>query len=87
MIIGLYCIRDLKSGYDKVFTALNDAYANRDFSIAVKDENSIFNKFPQDFLLVKVGTFDTSNGSINNEIIHICSAVDVLGGSTGEISV
>lgn len=79
MILNLYAVKDEKSGFDKVFASLNDAYAQREFSLAVKDSNSMFNHFPADYSLYSLGSFDTKDGSIVADLRQITSAVGVLG--------
>lgn len=79
MITNIYAIRDEKSGFDHVFSSLNDAFANREFSVAVKDENSIFNHYPTDFSLHRVATFDSVTGIVTPDKSLVCSAKDILG--------
>lgn len=75
----IYAIKDEKSGFDKVFTSLNDAYANREFMIVVKDDQSLFNKYPHDFSLWRIGSFDSKTGEVEKDLYTVATALEVLG--------
>lgn len=63
----MYCIYDDKA---KTFTQPifrnADGVATRDFQSLVNDDNSPFSKFPADYTLFKIGTFDDGTGQVEN---------------------
>lgn len=80
MIKKIFSVKDDKSGFDSLFMCENELVAKRDFFVAVSDSNSMFAKFPHDFHLYCVGSFDTVTGEIIPDNIHLCCANDLLGG-------
>lgn len=76
--MNLYTVRDSKAGtYNKPHTAINDAEAQRGFHSAVNDPNTFVNKYPEDFDLYRIGTFDVQSGKILAEDtpLHVVKAV------------
>lgn len=65
----LYAIRDLKAeSHGNPFSAPNDALAERIF-ISARDENdSLFGKFPDDFVCVFIGDYDPETATISNNV-------------------
>lgn len=75
----LYSVYDSKGKYyDQPRLYRNSADASRAFESACKDQNSSFYKFPKDFILYEIGSFDQNTGTIMplEKINHVCSAVD-----------
>ncbi|QXP08113.1 MAG: nonstructural protein [Arizlama microvirus] len=63
-----YSILDTKSKiYNNPHFLINDAVAIRQFGLIVNDKESIISKYPEDFRLYRVGTFDMSTGKITSE--------------------
>ncbi|WNK13816.1 MAG: nonstructural protein [Microvirus sp.] len=63
----LYCVRDVKSlSYNSPFAAENDLTAARLFESEVKSGGGLPSKFPADFELVVVGTFDPSSATVGD---------------------
>lgn len=61
----LFAILDVKSNtFSKPFAELNVASALRSFEMGASDERSTLAKFPDDFCLCELATFDEFNGSI-----------------------
>ncbi len=61
----MFSIYDNKAGtWLDPFYATNEAVAQRTFSDAVNDPQSMFNKHPTDFVLFHVGTWDDQKGKI-----------------------
>lgn len=61
----LYAVHDIKAGnYYPPLVAANAMVAARDFQTRVREENSLLNKFPEDFDLVEVGVWDMETGII-----------------------
>ncbi len=75
MKYGVYCIRDLKSGWLSPTVDINDQVAVRNFAYAVQ-HNDMFSDFASDYSLYKIGEFDTDSGDITS-ILHefLCDAV------------
>ncbi len=65
MKYGVYCIRDLKSGWLSPTVDINDQVAIRNFAYAVQ-HNDMFSDFASDYSLFKIGEFDTDSGDIDN---------------------
>lgn len=78
MIKNVYSVKDSKAGYDMLYMAENDAIAIRNFEIACNTSDSMFNNFPADFALYKVGEFNTENGSIISSSDFITDALSLL---------
>lgn len=65
MILGVYCIRDIKAGWLTPTTDQNDATASRNFIHAMKNQNSLLYTHPKDFDLFQIGSFDTETGLLH----------------------
>lgn len=61
---NIYAIRDLKTNYGNPVCDINDDAAKRGFLMAVEYGQNELSKMPQDFELVKLGTFDEDTGEI-----------------------
>lgn len=61
---NIYAIRDLKTNYGNPVCDMNDESAKRGFMMAVEYGQNELSKMPQDFELVKIGTFDEDTGEI-----------------------
>jgi len=62
---SLFCVLDLKSQvYGNIFTSVNAATALRDFQSASNDPNSDLCKYPEDFILYELGTYDDAQGLV-----------------------
>ena len=64
MRLGLYSIKDAKTGFMTPVLEQNDAAALRNFSHAVNQPDSLMHDCPNDFTLFKVADFDTDGGII-----------------------
>ena len=64
MRLGLYSIKDAKTGFMTPVLEQNDAAALRNFSHAVNQSDSLMHDCPNDFTLFKVADFDTDSGII-----------------------
>ena len=64
MILGMYSIKDAKTGFMTPVLEQNDAAALRNFSHAVNQSDSLMHDCPNDFTLFKVANFDTDAGII-----------------------
>lgn len=61
----LYAIHDLKgSCYDRVFSCAHDSDAVRLFDQLVFSDGSPYRDYGEDFVLVVIGSFDPSSGSV-----------------------
>ena len=69
MKMNIYSIKDRKASYGNPYIIQNDELAIRDIKVAVNDQKGgVLNKFPEDFELTRLGTFDTETGKIENKI-------------------
>lgn len=64
MILGMYSIKDAKTGYMTPVLEQNDAAALRNFAHAVNQSDGIMKSCPNDFSLFKVALFDTDVGVV-----------------------
>lgn len=68
MITNLYCILD-KVAHDilgGIIRASNDEVARRAFHDALKNENSPMKGHEEDYLMLRVGSIDQTNGCLQN---------------------
>lgn len=73
----LFAIRDLKAQvFTHVITDRNSAQAERNFKTAVSNPESDYARYPQDFQLFELGSYDPDQGVIkpHSQPILICSA-------------
>lgn len=65
MKLGIYAVYDRKAGlFARPFTIQNDAMAMRAFLAAKQDTTSEMSKYPEDFGLHYLGTFDDETGTV-----------------------
>lgn len=65
MIVNLYSVRDILTGYGYPFVQPNDDAALRNFRfLLTRESGSEFSVKPDDYSLYRVGRFDTDTGSI-----------------------
>lgn len=64
MNLGVYCMRDVKTGFMTPTFDVNDQTAIRNFSHSVVNSDSILFSFAKDFSLYKLGEFDSDSGCI-----------------------
>lgn len=70
--IGIYAIRDRKAEkFDVPFFAANDLFAERKFTLMVKDKGSIVNQWKNEFELKRLGWLNVMTGEIqvDNHIV------------------
>lgn len=69
MKTNIYAIYDKQAEiHGPPFTAINDVLAMRTFNTIKEDSSSDIHKYPQDYKLVKLGTFDKKTGALNAEL-------------------
>lgn len=64
MILKIYAVRDVKSGYGSLLLEQNDAVAMRNFYNAFVDPKSVLHNNRKDFDLLRIGEFDNETGQI-----------------------
>lgn len=64
MILGVYSVKDIKSGFTGLMLDQNDQIAVRNFEHAFADKNSVYRTHAKDFSLFRVGKFDTTDGKL-----------------------
>lgn len=77
----VFSVQDLKVGYGHPHLSASVPEAIRSFTQAINnDPNSLYAKHPADFVLVHIGTFDPSTGSITPlpNIQVVCTATDLI---------
>ena len=66
MLTKIFTIYDSKTqAYMSPFFNTSTGGALRSFEEACRDENSTFHKYPSDFTLFEIGTFDDNNAKIS----------------------
>lgn len=64
-------------GYITIFTERSDKVAERNFKIALTDEQNIMSKAASDYRLVKLAKFDEKTGQFENEKENIFDGVSL----------
>lgn len=68
MKLGVYCIRDRKTGFMSPNVDMNNVSAIRNFEHACMRDDSLFYSHPEDYELYKLGEFDTDSGVITASV-------------------
>ena len=66
MVFGIYCVRDVKAGFQTPTAQVNDAVAVRGFASAVLNSDSVLFTHASDFALYKLADFDADTGRITS---------------------
>lgn len=66
----LFCVRDVKVGFNNPMTDVSDATAERNFAYAINN-NDVMGFASKDYDLYRVGVFDTENGTIEPEVVPV----------------
>lgn len=77
----MFAIRDTKGAYySPPFTKNSRGEAERDFTTLSRDAQSTVNKYPEDFDLFELGTFDEKTGKVDGYDTprHMLKAVDTI---------
>lgn len=78
MVLNIYSIRDTFTGYGQIFLESSDPVAVRGFRFALSKKDSAMFTDPNDFDLMRLGTFDTETGAINySPAVTVCSAASI----------
>ncbi len=81
MIVQLYSVYDVKTRvYSPPVCCHNDGHAERVFTNVFSDPNHMASKYPEDFKLFSVGSFDDSTAIITMVCNpkFMCNASDLL---------
>lgn len=80
MILGVYCMRDVKTGFMTPTFDVNDQTSIRNFSHSVVNSDSVLFSFAKDFALYKLGEFDSDSGRISpyDLPVHLYEAADAI---------
>ena len=62
MILGVYSVRDIHTGFLAPTFELNDAVALRNYRMACANKDLVIGFEPKDFELMKLAEFDTNTG-------------------------
>lgn len=78
MKMYVYSVLDAKAAsYSYPFVAQNNALAIRMFEQTALDQNSMIYKYPEDYTLVVIGTFDDNTGEVEPvKIDHVAKGTD-----------
>lgn len=83
MIFGVYAYYDKKSkNFLQLQVHQNEPVAMRQFALLIEDDTTLMHKFPEDFDLYEVGTYDSVSGSIEPNAVPelIITGVDIKDG-------
>ena len=80
MTFGVYCVRDIKAGFQTPTCQVNDAVAIRGFASAVIQSDSVLFTHAQDFSLYKIAEFDADTGCMTplDLPVQLIEAADAL---------
>ena len=79
MQINIYAFRDAKSENLTIpFYMQNDAMAQRAFADMVNDPEHQFGKNPEDYTLVKLGTYDDNDGTLYSDMEIVTDGLDLI---------
>lgn len=80
-MIRVYSIKDDSSQtFQGAYLYANDALASRDFKALGQDGKlGLIGRFPADFHLYNIGTFDELTGKIESQITLVANFSDILG--------
>jgi len=82
MILKVICVHDSKAqSYDRPFFTKNTVDALRSWSQICKDPDAPFSKFPSDFALFELGTFDQISGKFiqYEQPVHLSNVIQQTG--------
>lgn len=87
MILGVYAMRDVKTGFLTPSFDSNDQTAIRNFAHAVCQPSSVLAFQPKDFVLYKLGDYDTDSGllvplPLPRHLYEAADALRVFGGQS-----
>jgi hypothetical protein len=79
-VLKMYAVYDVKAQmYSHPHFLQSDGVAIRSFSQVCEDENSQFNKYPSDFSLYFIGSFDVESGEVIPDVPRqICNASEFV---------
>ena len=83
MEIKVYAIKDVKAGtFNQPFLQPTHGTAERSFQELVRDPQSFVSKYPEDYDLYFLGSFDDLTGGIKSEKnpVHIINAAQLKNG-------
>lgn len=81
MILNVYSIFDAKAAvFGLPFFSHNNALAMRNIEAAMMEGNAMFAKFPADFQLYHVGSFDDGTGELRPSNPTIVCSLASMGG-------
>lgn len=84
--LEMYSVKDTKSQlFGMPHFQQSDGVAIRSFSTACEDQNTDLNKYPSDFSLYHVGSYDISTGNVSPASPRqICNASEFVTKATNE---
>lgn len=74
MVFGVYCVRDIKAGFQTPVTQVNDDVAVRAFASVVAKGDSVISDHPADFSLYRIGGFNADLGKLIPEELLVLLA-------------
>lgn len=69
MVVQVFAVYDSKARvYGQPFFVVNEGLAVRAFQSSCNDPTTELNKYPEDFSLFRLGTFNDENGELRSEL-------------------
>lgn len=81
MILKIFAIRDNKAeAFNTPFFTPTKGLAIRSFQEAVNDKNTPFSKYPDDFTMFELGSFDDNTGELTmlSPILAVSNALELV---------
>lgn len=65
MELGVYSVLDVKGAeFGPVYLSANDRLAERSLLESMRGASSLLSRYPEDFLLYRIGGFDSTTGAL-----------------------
>jgi hypothetical protein len=74
----IVAVQDLKVGIRNIISYTTEGEAIRSFGEGCRDEKTELAKFPEDFILLKLGELDEKTGEITPEIKTLATATQYI---------
>lgn len=81
MELNMYSVYDRKARiYNSPYVLANDQMAIRSFRLIVNDKESMVHHYPEDFVLYRIGKFNSNTGNLDTEGGPVEIYRDTIGG-------
>lgn len=78
--MNLYAVKDMKGDFNStIISVQNDDMAKRTIPY-IAESNELYKRYPEDFVLYRIGTFDFASGTITPEALPVFISDLTFGG-------